>query len=275
LANGAVVKAASQGRGAKAMADTHKDVFPVITLTYREGDLIIKEGDYGISIYKIIKGKVLIFRESGDKEIALSTLNPGEIFGEIAFLNKTGETRSASARALEKTELEAWHPFILSKEYQEMPPMLKYVIDQLLTRLLRMNHILVQLTDQEQKRQSAIERRDPFVSQRCYYRKSVDLECCYRPVGLSPKASLPGRIKDISLSGVGMEIVGQNTASFSHIDGDSFVLNTILPNGKDLELKGKIVSLKQGETPGKLQMGMSVTELSENAKKLLGFFLMP
>jgi len=269
-----VASAASSGKGVKTMTGTHPNRFPVISLTYREGDLIIKQGDYGISIYKIIKGRVFVFKESGDKEIALTTLNPGEIFGEIAFLNRDRETRSASARALEETELEVWHPSMLSKEYQEMPPMLKHIVDQLLTRLLRMGQVLVQLSDQEQKRRKASEKRDPFVSERCYYRKAVDLECYYRPAALSPKARLSGRIKDISLSGVGMEIAVRNASSFSHMESDLFVLNTVLPNGKDLELKAKIVSLNQSETPDKLLIGMTFIELTQNAKKVLGFFLM-
>ncbi len=257
------------------MAGTHENVFPVITLKYREGDLIIKEGDYGISIYKIIKGNVLIFQEPGDKEIPLATLGPGDIFGEIAFLNKAGETRTASARALEKVVLEVWHPSMLSKEYQEMPPMLKYVADQLLARLLRMNHLLVQLTTREHKKQKAIERSNPLASQRRYYRKPVDLECHYRPVGLSTKVRLAGRIRDIGLAGLGMEIVIDNTKSFSHMDGDSFIVSTVLPNGKMLELKARIVSLTKSETSGRLLVGMSVTDVSADARKLLGFFLMP
>jgi CRP/FNR family cyclic AMP-dependent transcriptional regulator len=271
----AVENAASSGRGVKTMTGTHQNVFPVITLTYREGDLIIKEGDYGISIYKIIKGRVFIFRESGDKEIALSTLNPGEIFGEIAFLNKAGETRSASARALEETELEVWHPSMLSKEYQEMPPMLRYVIDQLLTRLLRMNQLIVQLTTQEQKRRKAMETRDLFASQRRHYRKTVDVECHYRPVGLSPRVRLMGHIRDISLSGIGMEIMAQNTSNFSHMDGDLFIVDMVFPNGKRLELEARVVTITKSETPGKLLLGMSMTELSADAKRFLGFFLMP
>jgi len=31
-------------------------------LTFEKGELIIKQGDYGISIYKILSGKVKIFR---------------------------------------------------------------------------------------------------------------------------------------------------------------------------------------------------------------------
>jgi len=259
----------------KPMTSKHENVFPVITLKYREGDLIIKEGDYGISIYKIIKGKVSILQESGNKEIALATLGPGEIFGEIAFLNKAGEIRSASVRAIENAVIEVWHPSMLSKEYKEMPPMLKYVTDQISFRLLRMNKLIVQLTTREQKGRKGIERRDPWASQRRYYRKKVDLDCDYRPVGSSPKVSLPGRIRDMSLNGLGMEIMAQNTTSFSHMDGDSFVVNTVLPNDKNVELEAKIVALKKSETLGKLRMGMSVTALSAGARTLLGFFLMP
>ena len=70
-----------------------EEAFPVITLRYRQGDLIIKEGDYGISIYRIIKGRVSILEESSGDEILLATLGPGELFGEIAILNRSGQVR--------------------------------------------------------------------------------------------------------------------------------------------------------------------------------------
>ena len=257
------------------MTSKHENVFPVITLKYRKGDLIIKKGDYGISIYKIIKGKVSILKESEDTEVALTTLGPGEIFGETAFLNKAGEIRSASVRAIENAVLEIWHPSMLSKEYKEMPPMLKYVADQISARLLRMNKLIDHLTTQELKRRKPTKRHSPWAAQRRYYRKEVDLDCDYRPVGVSPKVSLSGRITDMSLSGLRMEIMAKNTTSFSHMDGDSFVVNTVLPNGKSVELEAKIVRFTKSEVPGKMLLGMSVTELSAGAKKLLGFFLMP
>ncbi len=257
------------------MTSKHENVFPVITLKYRKGDLIIKKGDYGISIYKIIKGKVSILQESGDKEIALATRGPGEIFDEMAFLNEAGEIRTASVKAIENAVLEVWHPSILSKEYKEMPPMLKYVADQISARLLRVNKLIVQLTTQGQKRGKGMKRRSSWASQRRYYRKEVDLACNYRPVGLSPKVSLHGRITDMSLGGLKMEIVAQNTTSFSHMDGDSFVVNMVLPNGKSVELEAKIMRLTKSEVPGTVLLGMSVTALSAGAKKLLGFFLMP
>ena len=262
-------------REERAMSSTNTSPKQVIQLSYRKGDLIIKKGDYGISIYKIIEGKVVIFLESGDKEVSLSTLGPGDIIGEVIFLNKGKGTRSASARALEDSMLEVWHPATLEEEYDQMPPMFKYITDQILSRLLRMNQFIVQLQAREEKKQKAIEKSDPFTSQRRYYRKDVKLDCQYRPVGLSQKVQLPGSITDISLSGIGMEIDTKNTTSHSHMQGDSFVVNIVLPNNQNLELKAKIVDVTKGESYGVLLLGMSITEISSGARKALGFFLMP
>lgn len=257
------------------MSGTNGNAEQVIHLRYRKGDLITKEGDYGISIYKIIEGKAVIFQESGDKEISLATLGPGDIIGEVTFLNRGKGTRSASARALEDSVLEVWHPSTLSEEYDQMPPMIKYIADQISSRLLRMNRLFVQLKTREQKKRKAIEKSDPLTSQRRYYRKEVDLECHYRPVDSSSKVRLDGRIRDISLGGIGMEIMVKNTTSFSHMQGDSFVVNTVLPNNKSLELEVKIETVTKSESYGRLLLGMSITEISAGAKKLLGFFLMP
>ncbi|MFH1950892.1 MAG: cyclic nucleotide-binding domain-containing protein [Pseudomonadota bacterium] len=264
-----------QNSGVSAMTSTNENVTPVIHLKYRKGDLISKEGDYGISIYKIIEGKTLIYHEAGDKEISFATLGPGDVFGEVTFLTSAEKTCSASVRAIEDSVLEVWHPSMLLKEYEQMPPMIKYITDQILSRLIRMNNLIVQLTTHKQRERKAIEKSDPLTSERRFYRKKLDLDCHYRPVGISPKVRLVGRIKDISLGGLGMEIDAKNTTSFSHMQDDSFVINAVLPNGKSLELEAKVVTVIRSETPGRLLLGMAVTELSAGAEKLLGFFLMP
>jgi len=257
------------------MSGTNGNAEQVIHLSYRKGDLITKEGDYGISIYKIIEGKAVISRKSEDKEIPLATLGPGAIIGEVIFLNRGKGTRSASARAVEDTVLEVWHPSTLSKEYDQMPPMIKYIADQISSRLIRMNRLIVQLKTQEHKKRKAIEKSDPLTSQRRYYRKDVDLDCHYRPVGVSSKGSLDGRIRDIGFGGIGMEIMVKNTTSFSHMQGDFFVVNTVLPNNKSLELKVKVETVTKSKSHGRLLLNMSMTEISDGAKKSLGFFMMP
>jgi CRP-like cAMP-binding protein len=43
-------------------------------LRYQDGEQIIKQGDYGISIYKILSGSVQVFRKLKDVEIPLAIL---------------------------------------------------------------------------------------------------------------------------------------------------------------------------------------------------------
>lgn len=246
---------------------------PPVRLRFKKNDLIIKEGDYGISIFKIVKGKVLIYNELGDKEVALARLGAGEVIGEMAFLSKTTEPRTASARALVETEVEVLHPARLSKEYQEMPSVFRYVADQVLRRVVRMNNILAKLAEVQAPGDP------PWVekptSERLFYRKPMDCSCTYRPAGSSPKTGLVGRIRDISFRGAGLEVSAKNTVSFSHEKGDEFHLQVFLPNGKEVEFLSRIVYVSKNLPPGRLFMGMEITDIKYESRKALGFFLMP
>jgi CRP-like cAMP-binding protein len=251
------------------------DVFTPIRLRYKKGDIVLKEGDYGLSIYKIIRGKLSIFTETEDMEIPLATLGPGSVIGEMIFLNKSIERRSASARATEDSLLEVWHPRLLEMEYKEMPPVIRYLADQALNRLLRMNKLVVKLTDQRNKKIEQQKTKDPWAAQRRYYRKLVSIPFGCRPVGSTTQNGLKGYIKDISLGGAGLEVKPIISRVFPFKPGDEFVINTTLPNGKKIDFKAKIVSIKEGASEDSLFLGVSFTNLSEDSSKNLGFFLMP
>ena len=257
------------------MTDNPSTTPPIVRLSYRKGDLIIKEGDYGISIYKILEGKATVYQESEGREIPIAALGIGDIFGERTFLNRASETRSASVRAVENLTVEVWHTERLSKEYEDMPPIIKYITDQILTRSVRMNNLIVKLITQEQKERDAEKKADPLVSQRRFYRKKVDMVCQYRPAGMPGKFHLAGRIKDISLNGLGILAKSINTSDVSHALGDRFLVTTVLPNNQPLELEAEVMSVEDGERVGDLLLGLSISEISANAKKSLGFFLMP
>jgi hypothetical protein len=256
------------------MADQGIDVFKAHLLKYHKGDLIIKEGDYGISIYKVVKGKVLIFTESEDIEIPIANLAEGEIIGEMLFLKKAVDRRSASVRALEDCEIEIWHPNMLTKEYEEMPPVIKYIANQALNRLVRMNRMMVQLTTKKQKQRQMVN-TDLWAKKRRFYRKKMEIGFSGRQIGTTAKSLLSGYINDISLGGVGMEILNIKIDKNPFKAGDEFFIKTVLPNGKDLEFHAKLVSVKEGKLPGAPFFGMSFTELTDSARKDLGFFLMP
>jgi pSer/pThr/pTyr-binding forkhead associated (FHA) protein len=67
---------------------------------FSTGEMIIREGDSGRSVYVILDGRVRVFtRDNGDNELELAILGVGQFFGEMSFVS--GKPRSSSVAALE------------------------------------------------------------------------------------------------------------------------------------------------------------------------------
>ncbi|MDH3557987.1 MAG: cyclic nucleotide-binding domain-containing protein [Deltaproteobacteria bacterium] len=67
---------------------------------FSAGEMVIREGDPGRSVYVILDGRVKVFtRDNGENELGLATLGIGQFFGEMSFVS--GKTRSSSVAALE------------------------------------------------------------------------------------------------------------------------------------------------------------------------------
>ncbi len=260
------------------MTETQNKHHTVRILKFKKGELVVKQGDYGFSLYKILKGKVMVYREIEGMEVPLATLGPGDVIGEMIFLNHAVEVRYASARAAEDVELEVWHPGALSGEYAQVSPVLKYVTDQAINRLIRMNKILEQIGVKElMKKDKRKKKNDSWSSRRAYYRKEVRLPCRYGPLS-PPKdfASLSATVRDLSMTGLGLELDPNNASIVPHDVGDLFRVNMDLPNRKHLEVAAKIVFVY--EAKGKMRLGMSFDRLDNigsGARKTLGFFLLP
>ncbi len=248
---------------------------PVVHLSYSKGELIIKEGDYGISIYKIFKGHVRIFKKSNSNIIPLATLGRGEVFGEMTFFNFLLEPRSASVEALDDVDLEVWHPARLTEEYKNMPPILGYIAKQTLNRLLRMNRIVDDLTSKKRQKKEERIAAEKKADKREYYRKKWDQEFLYSPVTHSSELNLYGVIKDISATGLGVEVAASNALKFSHNPGNKFKISFQLPSGNTISVVAIIRSVKDSKTPGRLFLGLEFTEISTDANKHLKFFMMP
>ncbi len=244
-------------------------------LRYKKGDLVIKEGDFGLSIYKVIKGRLDIFTEMEGKEISLTTIGPGAVIGEMIFLNENVERRAASARAIDETLLEVWHPNLLRIEYEQMPPIIKYLADQNINRLIRTNKLVAKLTDQKRKIEKIQKQGEPRESRRRYYRKKVHLACSCGSLNPGSEFKVTGEIINISLGGAGLKIRLLEDQSFPFQFGEKFVLYTTLPNESNVNFPSRLISLKEGNSPGILILGVSFYDISEHSAKNLGFFLMP
>jgi CRP-like cAMP-binding protein len=251
-----------------------KDIeFPVKRLSYPRGDLIMKEGDYGISIYRVKKGRVQVTRRQGETDVTLTTLGPGEIFGEMSFLNKALETRSASVRALEDVELEVMHPRALSREYEGMPPILRYITSQTLTRLARLNKMYTKLLKNKEPAGTPAY-KEPEAVKRRYYRKPLDETCIYRPLRGFRRLSFEGRVTDISVGGAALEVNSGNALKTPHTPGEELSIHIRLPNGREIEPVGVIRMASKAGVPGSLRLGVEFTEFKGEDRKTLGFFMM-
>jgi CRP-like cAMP-binding protein len=72
------------------------------TETFAAGEVIVRMGDPGSTMYVVRTGRVSVVREQATGgEVALATLGPGEFFGELSIFD--GEKRSATVVATEDT----------------------------------------------------------------------------------------------------------------------------------------------------------------------------
>lgn len=107
---------------------------------WAKGGQIISQGDEGNALYLILSGKVkvVLYGEEG-KEIVLSIMKEGDVFGEMALFD--GEPRSASVEAIEDVEC-----FIIHGE-----DILKYIKTRPIVALNFLAHLSKRLREADKK----------------------------------------------------------------------------------------------------------------------------
>lgn len=109
----------------------------VAQMSYLEkqpGDIIVRQGDVGGSLYVIIRGEVAIIRETHGQRMEVATLGDGEFFGEMALLTDT--PRVASVEAVTTVEMFELSRDTLRRLIQEFPQVVPVLIGFLKDRLL-------------------------------------------------------------------------------------------------------------------------------------------
>ena len=97
----------------KSPAKTTADPFQDYKVRFRAGEKIFSQGDVGTEMYIVRSGSVRIFRERSGRREALSVLERGDFFGEMAVLE--GIPRTDSAEAAEDAELIRIHSAIFDR----------------------------------------------------------------------------------------------------------------------------------------------------------------
>jgi CRP/FNR family transcriptional regulator, cyclic AMP receptor protein len=104
------------------------------TVQLDRNDTLFNEGDEADDLYVVLKGRVAIAKRSPDgRESLVALMKPGDMFGEMPLFDD--EPRSASVRALERSEV-ARVPFdAVRAELEARPGLLWEVVAMFATRL--------------------------------------------------------------------------------------------------------------------------------------------
>lgn len=124
---------------------------------FKAGEMIIREGDPGRSIYVVLNGRVKVFlRDYHGSELELDILGESEFFGEISLL--TGKPGSACVAAIDSTMVMELSYTPMRKLVQENPAVKKVLLEYYYDRLKKIKTKRSEIGMQER-------RRDPRVNE--------------------------------------------------------------------------------------------------------------
>lgn len=109
--------------------------------SYSNNQVIFQRGDEGSSLMAVLRGRVKISACSDDgKEIILTTLMPGDVFGEMSLID--GKERSADATALDTCTLLILHRYEFIPFLRQTPDVSILLLMQLCEKIRHTNEIV-------------------------------------------------------------------------------------------------------------------------------------
>ena len=101
-----------------------RDLFEALgkIVKVREGDFLIRASDTDSTLYSVEDGHLDVVINRGGTDTVVATVGPGEILGEVSFID--GSPRSVSVKAGEQTTVRAWDRDTLFNALNEEPHLL-------------------------------------------------------------------------------------------------------------------------------------------------------
>ncbi len=109
--------------------------------TFEDGEVVVREGEETREMFIIRSGRIEILKQVGGHEVRLAVLERGSFFGEMSLLE--GLPRSATARAIGKTELVVLRPGSLLVQIRRDPTFAFELLQQMSHRVRDLNDKLV------------------------------------------------------------------------------------------------------------------------------------
>lgn len=113
---------------------------------YADRQVVVRQGEIGDCMFSIQSGRVEIVRETEHGEVQVGELGEGDIFGEMAILQK--EVRSATVRACGEARVLTIDKRTFLRRVQEDPSLALNVARTLCARVRRLDAEIACLKDQ-------------------------------------------------------------------------------------------------------------------------------
>ena len=104
---------------------------------YEDGEVVIRQGERGAHMYVIQRGRVEVIKEEGGKEVHLTFLDRGAVFGEMGIFERTA--RSATIRAHGRASILSIDRRTFLRRAQEDPSLAFNVLKSLCARIRRLD----------------------------------------------------------------------------------------------------------------------------------------
>lgn len=111
--------------------------------TFTDGQVIFTDGANGDWMYVVESGEVEISKIVGGRKIVIETMKPGDLFGEMAYIDKTPRSATATARGTTEVGIIDRQFFDqefnkLSADFQQMLKLVAYRLRKTTGKLLEL-----------------------------------------------------------------------------------------------------------------------------------------
>ena len=116
---------------------------------YRDGDVIVRQGDAGECMYVIQSGKAEVLDQRGGKEVRLALLGESDFFGEMALFDR--DTRSATVRATGEVRVISMDKNTFTQRVLEDPHLAFRILQKMSRRIRDLDYELARLKNERQE----------------------------------------------------------------------------------------------------------------------------
>ena len=103
--------------------------------TYEDGEAIFKQGNSGDWVYVVLSGAVEVSKAIDGTRFVLSTLKPGDVFGELALIGAV--RRTATTRAIGRTAVDITDRAFLDREFNKLSTDFRTVLVAMVERFVK------------------------------------------------------------------------------------------------------------------------------------------